>query len=166
MPRLSLIELHKESMKFSSGHFTIFSPTHRENLHGHNYTVYCGLETWIGDNGLEFDYRFYRTQLNLLCKQLNGLFLLAGNSPHLKFEEHDDHYWVHFGKEKLFFYKRDVIVLPITNVTVEELSYWFMLQLSQDKPQLCLHQIQSITVKIASSPGQSGSASWKNDALG
>ena len=33
------IELHKEAMKFSAGHFTIFGPDRREPLHGHNFTV-------------------------------------------------------------------------------------------------------------------------------
>src|SRR3989338_5848575 len=97
---ISLIELYKESMKFSAGHFTIFSATHREKLHGHNYTVYCALETLIGEHGLAFDYRFYKNKLHELCKKLNGCFLLAGNSPHLHFEEHDDHYWIHFHTEK------------------------------------------------------------------
>lgn len=165
MSRLSLIELHKENMKFSAGHFTIFSATHREKLHGHNYTSYCSLETWVGENGLEFDYRFYKARIYELCRQLNESFLLAGNSPHLKFEEHPDHYWIYFDKEKLFFNKRDVVVLPITNVTVEELSLWFLKQLTSNPAQLTEHQIKKVTVKIASSPGQSGSACWENPQL-
>ncbi|MBI5447786.1 MAG: 6-carboxytetrahydropterin synthase [Gammaproteobacteria bacterium] len=160
MPRLSLIELHKENMKFSSGHFTIFSAENRERMHGHNYTVYCGLETLIEENGLAFDYRIYKTKVYEICQKLNGAFLLAGHSPHLRFEEYDDHYWVYFHTEKLYFNKRDIVVLPIKNVTVEELSLWFIEQLTINKPELKQHGVQKITVKIASSPGQSGSASW------
>ena len=33
------IELSKEYLNFSAGHFTIFSATERENLHGHNFQV-------------------------------------------------------------------------------------------------------------------------------
>ena len=38
--RTTTLELYKEEMKFSAGHFTIFSATERENLHGHNFSVY------------------------------------------------------------------------------------------------------------------------------
>ena len=160
MPQISVIELHKENMKFSAGHFTIFSETHREKMHGHNYTVYCALETRVSEHGLSFDYRYYKTKIYEICKKLNECFLLAGNSPYLRFEEADDHYWVYFHTEKLFFNKRDVVVLPISNVTVEELSKWFIKQLTLNTDELTQHGIQKITVKIASSPGQSGSATW------
>lgn len=160
MTRLSLIELNKESMKFSAGHFTIFSEIHREKMHGHNYSVYCGLETEIKENGLSFDYRFYKAKLHEICRQLNQCFLLAGNSPYLKFEEHDDHYWIYFNQEKLFFNKTDIVILPILNVTVEELSQWFLNQLVANTHELKEHAIKKIIIKIASSPGQSGSACW------
>ncbi|EQD50251.1 hypothetical protein B1A_13514, partial [mine drainage metagenome] len=32
------VDLSKERMKFSAGHFTVFSASERENLHGHNFT--------------------------------------------------------------------------------------------------------------------------------
>ena len=47
MTRLSTIEIYKENMKFSAAHFTIFSDTHREHLHGHNYTAHVALTTEI-----------------------------------------------------------------------------------------------------------------------
>ncbi|MFP2903776.1 6-pyruvoyl trahydropterin synthase family protein [Pyxidicoccus sp. 3LFB2] len=56
MSRTTTIELHKEEMKFSAGHFTIFSATHRENLHGHNFTVYVALTGAVVENGLLSDY--------------------------------------------------------------------------------------------------------------
>ena len=33
------IRLAKENMKFSAAHFTIFSASERERLHGHNFRV-------------------------------------------------------------------------------------------------------------------------------
>ncbi|EKD75648.1 MAG: hypothetical protein ACD_44C00069G0007 [uncultured bacterium] len=155
---ISLIELYKENMKFSAGHFTIFSATEREKMHGHNYTVYCALETLIGEKGLSFDYRYYKKKIYEICRKLNESFLLPGISPYLKFEEQDDHYWLYFHNEKLFFNKRDVIVLPIKNITVEELSQWFLTQIAINTEELAAHCIQKIIIKIASSPGQSGSA--------
>lgn len=57
--RLATIELFKESLKFSAGHFTVFSSTDRENIHGHDYRVHTSLTTLVEDEGLSFDYRFY-----------------------------------------------------------------------------------------------------------
>ena len=39
MTQLTTIELSKEYLKFSAGHFTVFSATERERLHGHNFSV-------------------------------------------------------------------------------------------------------------------------------
>ena len=50
------IEITKDYLHFSAAHFTIFSATQRENLHGHNFDVSCSLDTVVGPNGLAFDY--------------------------------------------------------------------------------------------------------------
>lgn len=161
MATLSTIELFKEIMKFSAGHFTIFSATERENLHGHNYTVHVAITALIGKNGLNFDYREYKEQVTALCEKLNQTFLLPTQSPHLKLEETNDFYIAYFNQEKIPFLKRDVTLLPLTNITVEELSRWFIQQLITNKEQLAQHVIQEITVKVSNSPGLSGSAHWK-----
>jgi len=161
MSRPSTIELHKESMKFSSGHFTVFSETKRERLHGHNYTVYAAFTTLIDDNGLSFDYRDYKEQLFSLCNELNQAFLLPENCKFLKLVEQDEYINVHFNGEKIPFLKNDVVILPVNNITVEELSNWFKLRLIEDKNKLQENHIQEILVKVASSPGQSGSSTWK-----
>lgn len=161
MPRLSTIELFKEDMKFSAGHFTIFSATIRENLHGHNYNLYASFTTEINDEGLSFDYRFYKEKLYQLCQTLDETFLLAGHSKHLVITEKDDYYHVNFNSEVMIFLKRDVKILPIYNVTVEELSNWFMQQILSDTEELEQNKIANIKIKVFSGPGQSGSATWE-----
>ena len=160
MARLSTIELHKESMKFSSGHFTIFSATQRERLHGHNYSVHAAITTLIEDQGLNFDYRYYKQKLHELCKELNQGFLLATESKFLRIEFDGDYCYAHFNDEKIPFLKKDVILLPLTNITVEELSLWFVNRLTEDTQTLHKHAIQNITVKVFSTPGQSASSCW------
>jgi hypothetical protein len=49
------------------------------------------------------------------------------------------------------------------NITVEELSYWFLGHLIADKHDLEKNLIQKIKVKVSSSPGQFGSAQWKKE---
>ncbi len=80
MQRISTIELFKESMKFSAGHFAIFSPEVRENLHGHNYNVCASFDTLIDDEGMSFDYRFYKHKVRKICDSLNEITLIPANA--------------------------------------------------------------------------------------
>ncbi len=162
MTRLTTIELYKEKMKFSAGHFTIFSANHREPLHGHNYTVYAAITTRVNDNGLTFDYRIFKQRLCELCKALNSTFLLPQHSPHMNIKEDGDYYYCHFANEKLPFLKKDVTLLPIANVTVEELSHLLLQRLLDDNDNLEKYAIQAITIKVFSGPGQNGSSTWEN----
>ncbi|KTD34569.1 6-pyruvoyl tetrahydrobiopterin synthase [Legionella israelensis] len=157
---LTTVELQKESMKFSAGHTTIFSATEREPLHGHQYGVYLALTTWVEENGLTFDYRYYKEKIHTLCKYLNQTFLMPQYSPFLSIEEDEDYYYFTFNRKKMPFLKEDVTLLPLTNITVEELSRWFVNELIKNKEELEKHRIEQITVKIFSAPGQSASHQW------
>lgn len=160
MPRTAIIEIHKDELSFSSGHFTIFSATHREDMHGHNYNVNVAFEVTIGENGLAFDYRVYKDKLRKICKTLDWRFLLPAHSPYLTLEDTGEMWVGHFHHEKIPFLKRDVIILPISNVTIEELSYWFLQQLISDQNELEKHGIHGIAVRVFNGPGQSGEARW------
>jgi 6-pyruvoyltetrahydropterin/6-carboxytetrahydropterin synthase len=155
------VELQKESMKFSAGHTTIFSATEREPLHGHMYTVYLALTTWVEDNGMTFDYRYYKERINQVCRHLNQTFLMPQYSPFLTFAEDDEYYYFTFNHKKIPFLKEDVTLMPLTNITVEELSGWIVNELIKDKEELERHRIEHIVVKVFSAPGQSGSHEWQ-----
>lgn len=158
---LTTVDLYKDDFSFSAGHFTIFSATEREDLHGHNYYVSASLCTELNEAGLSFDYRFYKNKLLSICSRLDRKFLLAGKSRYLRIEDHDDMLFAHFNNERIPFLKRDALVLPITNVTIEELSKWFLEQLLEDQESLKAHQIKEITIKVYNGPAQSGSATQK-----
>ncbi|HLB57350.1 MAG TPA: 6-carboxytetrahydropterin synthase, partial [Gammaproteobacteria bacterium] len=142
MSRLAIVELHKNELHFSAGHFTIFSATERENLHGHNYELSAELHVLLPGNGLAFDYRVYKNKLIALCEQLDRRFLLPQQSKYLKLEEKDEMLYAHFNQERIPFLKRDVVTLPICNITIEELSHWFLLELIRDEVELRRHKIQ------------------------
>lgn len=160
--RIATIELFKEALKFSAGHFTVFSSTERENIHGHDYRVHVLLTTEIEDEGLSFDYRFYEKKLLPLCRALDKTILIAGLCKYLKVSDEGDYCCIEFNHEKILLLHRDANVLPIYNVTVEELSNWFLQQLLMDQEQLELHRIQKIEVKILTGLGRSGSTGWQN----
>ncbi|WP_419419675.1 6-pyruvoyl trahydropterin synthase family protein [Legionella sp. D16C41] len=159
---LTTVELQKESMKFSAGHTTIFSATEREPLHGHMYGVYLALTTWVEENGMTFDYRYYKERIHKLCRSLNQTFLMPKYSPFLTISEDTEYYYFTFNHKKIPFLKEDVTLLPLTNITVEELSRWFVNELIKDQQELIKHRIEKVVVKVFSAPGQSASHEWTN----
>lgn len=160
-PRVMIarIEIHKESLHFACAHFTIFGSSHRENLHGHNYVVRATASGPIDGNGLCFDYNKLKNEIELLCNQLDETTLLASDSPHLEFETDDEYVTVVFGDERLPFLKRDVLLLPIRNVTVEELAKWFLDQLISSSTFNEL-AIEELVLSISSGPSQTATVSW------
>lgn len=161
--RVASLEIQKEEFSFSAGHFTIFSATEREHLHGHSYFVSLAFEKEIHENGLSFDYRYYKKIMTGLCAQLDRHFLLPGQSPYLKLEENGDYWVAEFNHKKLPFLKEDVIILPVTNITIEELSYWFLQKMLERSDDIKKHGIRGITIKVYNGPKQCGGASWHQD---
>ncbi len=158
---LTTVELQKPSMNFSAGHTTIFSATEREPLHGHRYEVYLALSTQIEENGLAFDYRYYKDRVQTLCKQLHQTFLMPKHSPHLIYGEDKDYYYFTFNHKKMVFLKEDITLMPLANITIEELSRWFIQELTHDELALERHHIARLVIKIFSAPGQSASHTWE-----
>ena len=158
--RLATLDIHKEEFSFSAGHFTIFSATEREQLHGHNYYVSVSFEFAIHHNGLSFDYRVYKRKIAALCAKLDRYLLLPSQSPYLSLEDNGDYWIAEFNHKKLPFLKEDVVILPIANITIEELSLWFLAALTEDTQQLTEHAISKLQVRVHNGPGQSGGAIW------
>lgn len=158
--RLATLELHKEFMKFSAGHVTIFSKDHRENMHGHNFRVRVHLTMPVNENGMTVDYNFYKKLIKELCHSLNNFFLIPADSPYLSIHEDETRVHMTFNGETISFPHRDVKCLPLRNITVEELSFWFIEQLIRDTERLESHRIQAISVKVNTGPGQGGRTDW------
>ncbi len=158
MSRSALLELHKDEFSFSAGHFTVFSATEREALHGHNYNVNLEMQIKVDDNGMAFDYRIYKNKLLELCSRLDRYFLLPSESKYLRLEESGDMLFAHFNQERIPFLKKDVVILPLCNITIEELSHWFLQQLTHDPAEVARNCIEGMTVRVFNGPGQSGAA--------
>lgn len=147
-------------MHFSAAHFTIFSASERENLHGHNFFVAADAVGRIGEDGLCFDYNALKLRLRALCEALDEIVLLPTRSPHLTVAEGDDDVIVTFAGERLSFLRRDVKLLPLRNVTVEELAQYFVNELAADRGFLDL-SIDSLQLRVSSGPGQWAQATWE-----
>ncbi len=164
MSRITQLEIHKEELGFSAGHFTIFSATEREHLHGHNYYVSICFDFLLSHNGLSFDYRYYKKKMLAFCDELDRRFLLPSDSPYLTLEDHDNYWHAHFNQQILPFLKEDVVILPLTNITIEELAHWFLQKIVQDQNDMKRHAIHAIVVKVYNGEGQSSSATWQEKA--
>jgi 6-pyruvoyltetrahydropterin/6-carboxytetrahydropterin synthase len=158
MEQLTTLYIDKESHKFSAAHYTIFSATERERLHGHNYSVSVKIVAPMGDNGFAADYNVYKERLARLCDGLDEYMLLAGESPHQKVVESGACYRVTHGGQEMLFLQSDTLVLPIRNATVEEFSNYLLQRLLADSAGDDLREIE---LCVASGPGQKGCANWR-----
>ena len=158
---LSTIELQKENMTFNAGHTTIFSAIEREPLHGHYYQVAVGISAWVSENGMKFDYRYYKKRVGDLCQELNQIFLMPMYSPFLEFSQDEAYYYFRFNHKTMPFLKEDVKLMPVSNITIEELSRWFVMRLTADEAELDRLEIEKIEIKVFSAPGQSAGFSWQ-----
>ncbi len=161
MGRLTTLYIDKEAHKFSAAHFTIFTATERERLHGHNYSVSARIVAPMGNNGFSADYNVYKRRIADLCKPLDEYMLLAGNSPYQTIDEYEDEYWVTFAGRTLKFLQDETQLLPVVNVTVEELAHYLLGKLMMLSEGEGLVEVE---VGVSSGPGQTGSAIWTEDA--
>ena len=156
------IEISKEYLHFAAAHFTLFSATERENLHGHNFQVTLDADAPMHDDGLTFDYNILKKAVKQLCDDLYEQVLMPTRSPYLQIEEQDDYTFIIFNGERIPFLQRDLTLLPIRNITVEELAQYLLEKLLQREDIQAL-AIDHMLLRCASGEGQWASAKWSAD---
>ncbi|AHF04378.1 6-pyruvoyl tetrahydropterin synthase [Marichromatium purpuratum 984] len=159
---LTRIEISKEYLNFSAGHFTIFSSVARENLHGHNFRVRCAVTAGIGADGMTFDYVVLKRVLRELCDALDERMLLPELSPYLRIERGDGMVFACFDRERIPFLERDVLLLPLRNVTIEELAELLLARL-RDRPELIGADVRGIELGVSSGLGQWAYSTWESE---
>lgn len=117
--------LSKARFKFSCAHFTIFPDGHIERLHGHNYQVRfeIGTRTLRSQSGMIIDFAEMKQWLGELCDDLDERVLLPSDHPELLMKELDDNIEIEIRNKRYSFPRDDVCVLPLRNITVEELAF-------------------------------------------
>lgn len=119
--------LAKETFKFSCSHFTILSPTTAERLHGHNYqvSVELGVEDLDPQLGFAFDFNAIKPSIRKICDSIDERILLPAKSPFLKLKTEGAQLHVAFGQKAYAFPQEDTFLLPLVNITSEELARHF-----------------------------------------
>lgn len=164
MTKLTTIEIEKQYLHFSIAHFTIFSATSRERLHGHNVRIAVKITGAVNDNGLCFDYAIYKKELKALCARFDEYTLIAEHSPHLTIEEEGDYYNVVHNGINMPLLKTDTILLPVRNVTIEELSHYLLEQLLGDFKLVEELAIERMVMRVSSGSDQWAAAEWVKGA--
>ena len=159
MTALTRIEISKDYLHFNAAHFTIFSATRREDLHGHTFYVKALITSRVDENGMAFDYNILKQRILALCEHLDEKVLLPERSPHLTLSSDGDYLVACYGAEKLPFLHRDVRTLPVRNITVEELAPWFLDALTRDEAVAAL-ELVDFELRVSSGPGQWAAARW------
>ncbi len=159
MTQMTTLHIDKESHKFSVAHYTIFSATERERLHGHNYSVSARIVAPMGHNGFAADYNVYKSRIASVCDALDEYMILAGESPYQTVEQFDGYYRVKFDQDEMQFLCSDTQVLPIRNATVEEFSQYLLQQLILASAG---DELQEVELCVASGPGQKACSLWRS----
>lgn len=159
--RLASISIEKDYFSFAAAHFTIFSKTSRERLHGHSFRARVRLTAPVDDNGLMFDYGPLKKHLKALCDRLDERVLLPMHSAHLAVREIANTVQVHFNGEAIIrLPAEDALVLPVKNITVEDLSQYF-LELLLEYDYIKRQSIRQMMLGISSGVGQWGESCWR-----
>ncbi len=167
-----IVHLAKESFKFSSTHFTIFSETKAERLHGHNYQLTCEIELGEIDPkiGMAFDFNLIKPEIKALCDEVDERILIATKSPFLKLKYIGNSIEMQFSNRRYQFPKEDCKELELVNITSEELARHFckrlwsrLNEINQQKSKA--NQFKSLQIKIEESLGQGVSFKITRDSL-
>lgn len=119
------LQLAKEYFHFSASHFTIFGAESREWMHGHNYYLTISLYGDRLEDGCLCDIERLKPAVRALCEELEHQILLPAESPHLVVAEEGDVVQVRYGSSEFRFPRSDVTILPVNNITMENLAQHF-----------------------------------------
>jgi len=124
------IHIQKESYKFSATHFTVFSATEAERLHGHNYAIGVDCElTDLNDLGMGFEFNTLKPHIKSLADAWDEHVLIAGRNPFISARSEiigkTEHQVFEFQGRSYRFPADEVKILPVSNITSEELAREF-----------------------------------------
>ncbi len=118
--------LQKQNFKFSAAHFLIFDDHRAERLHGHNYQVKVDItvpsEADLMKQGYFIDFNEFKKIIKARLDQWDEIVLLPKSHPDMKIKENGPSLEVKFRDRFYVFPKNEVILLAITNTSVEQLS--------------------------------------------
>jgi 6-pyruvoyltetrahydropterin/6-carboxytetrahydropterin synthase len=129
-PNYHTISIRKQAFKFSCGHFTLLSGSRRELLHGHDYFISFELDY---PSQKFIDYNIFKNEIKILCQMLDEKVIIPSKSKHLKIKKKEKNIEITFNNDFFSLPSKDILLLPIENSTLEELSHYIFSTLAKSK---------------------------------
>ncbi len=152
------LNLHKQNFKFSSAHFLIFDKQSAERLHGHNYQVKVNItvpqDQSLSKEGYFVDFNVFKKAIKAKLDEWDEMVLLPGKHEDMKFSENGPSLEVRFRERFYVFPKNEVLRLPVTNTSVEQLS---QLLATYFLREFKVHGVQKVQVSVEETRGQGAS---------
>lgn len=148
------VTVERQRLRFAAAHMATFYGD-CEPLHGHNYDLTLEIEGELTEDSWVWDFGDLKRKVKELADELDHKFLLQMKSPHLEITELEDGWQVGFKGRRYVFPKSDVLPLPITNSTAEQISEWIAGRLLEHYRPLTT-SFRKLTVGVEESPGQTG----------
>jgi 6-pyruvoyltetrahydropterin/6-carboxytetrahydropterin synthase len=161
-PHTSL-HLYKQNFKFSAAHFLIFDAQNAEKLHGHNYQVRVDFRVDaaneqvsqnLAKTGFFVDFNVFKQAIKARLDLWDEHVLLPAQHPEMKFRHEGGGLHVEFRNRRYLFPENEVILLPITNTSVEQMSRLLAEGLFEE---LKSYGVAGLRVKVEETRGQAAS---------
>jgi 6-pyruvoyl tetrahydropterin synthase/QueD family protein len=149
------VTVERQALRFAAAHMATFRGQ-VEPLHGHNYAVVVECEGPLAQDGWVVDFGYLKRIMKRLCDELDHKFLLQRSSGLLSASERDDAWEIVAGGRRYVFPKSDVLALPITNSTAEQLAGWLHERLCAELLALGVTTVETVTIGVEEAPGQTG----------
>lgn len=125
-PMAFQLKITKDRIKFSAAHFTIFSKTEAERLHGHNYYLSVTIQTdEVDELGFSVSMDVIKKASFDISQELDEFVLIPTQNPYLQVQEKGNQVEVVWNEKHYSFPQQDVRLLELSNITCENLAYWF-----------------------------------------
>ena len=147
------VTVEQGNLRFGAAHFITFGGK-CERLHGHNYAVSLTLEGPLTSDSYVFDFVVLKEIVRRVTEALDHRFLLPLHNEHLTKQEREGHWEIHFGERRYVFPARDVLALPVDNVTAERLAEYIWGEVAKELRSVESAHPVCMTVGVEEAPGQ------------
>ena len=152
------LHLFKQNFKFSSAHFLIFDETHAERLHGHNYQVRVDIGVQppevFREKGYFVDFNVFKKFIKASLDLWDEHVLLPAHHPEMHFAVKGATLEVNFRERFYAFPADEVILLPMTNTSVEQFSQFLAEKFYQE---FAILGVTRVRVLVEETRGQGAS---------
>jgi 6-pyruvoyl tetrahydropterin synthase/QueD family protein len=147
------VVVEQGNLRFGAAHFITMGGK-CERLHGHNYAVSVTLEGALTRDDYVFDFVVLKEIVRRITDALDHRYLLPLRNEHLSMRESEGHWEIHFEDRRYVFPARDVLPLPIANITAERLAEYIWGEVAKELAGQASSHLVTMTIGVEEAPGQ------------